>query len=306
MDKVRTIFCGTSEFAVPIFKKLLELEYIDLVGVVTQPDRLVGRKQILTAPPVKAEVTNSKLQITNILQPESLKKEAESILNDLKPELIIVASYGQFIPKVMLDYPRYKCLNIHGSLLPDLRGAIPVQMAIMKGYKQTGVSIQIMSEGMDEGDILGYAKWDIANNETTDTLMQNLSHLSTQLLEEILPKWINGEIAPQQQDESNATYCYIKDISKDKAEIDWNRSAEEIDQLIRAITGWTRLDNGKVFKIYKAKVVESNDLNSEIGKLTKVGKQLFIKCGTKTLELIEVQLEGKNKGSASEYLYLAT
>src|SRR5688572_22105459 len=149
---IKALFIGTSDFAVPILEKLITSKKVDLAGVVTQPDRPVGRKQILTPPDVKKYLIENSIDVP-VFQPEKLGLDAEEILNKTKPELIIVASYGQFIPKIMLNYPKYKCLNIHASLLPDLRGAVPMPMAILKGYEKTGVTLQVMVEGMDEGDI---------------------------------------------------------------------------------------------------------------------------------------------------------
>jgi len=338
--KVKTLFIGTSEFAVPILKKLTELDYIDLIGVITQPDKPVGRKQIITFTPIKQSIvqtpSNSPLvngEMLKIYQPENLKVEAQSILEETNPELIIVASYGQFIPKVMLDYPKYKCLNIHGSLLPDLRGAVPIPMAILKGYEKTGVTLQIMSEGMDEGEVLGTREQGIGDRETTGTLIGKLSELSVDMLQEILPKWINGELEPQKQDESKATYCYIKDVSKEKAEIDWTKPAEEIERMVRAFDptpiSWCKFQNFKSPAYAKAlagrqipkkllinscKMVGDQDFDpvtgiqnsdSAVGEIFRNGKQLFVKCGDgKYLELLSLQLEGKERRGSSEYLFL--
>jgi methionyl-tRNA formyltransferase len=312
MEKVRTLFCGTSEFAVPILKKLLEVEYIDLVAVVTQPDRPVGRKQIITPTPIKSLVEEENLSL-KIFQPESLKLEVANILEDTRPELIIVASYGQFISDVMLEYPKFKCLNIHGSLLPDLRGAVPVQTAILEGYKKTGVTIQIMSKEMDEGDIIGHKIYDIADGETTATLMQHLSNVAVKLLDEILPDWIGNKIIPIKQDNTKATYCYIKDFSKVNAEIDWSKSAVEIERKVRAFfpqpTAYFEVkikEQELKIKLFKVGLIENLGTNSEIGKVIRINKNLYVKCGdNKYLELIEFQLEGKKRAFAKDYLYLA-
>ncbi len=327
MQKVKTLFIGTSEFAVPILQKLTELEYIELVGVITQPDKPVGRKQIITATAVKFSIFNFQFPI-KVFQPSSLKVEAESILNETQPELIIVASYGQFIPKVMLDYPKYKCLNIHGSLLPELRGAVPISMAILKGYTKTGVTLQIMSEGMDEGEILGFAECALSDGETTGSLIEKLSKLSAKFIEAVLPKWINREIEPQKQDDSKATYCYIKDVSKEMAEIDWQKPAEEIERMVRALyptpIAWCKFpvsakastgkQISKKLQIYSSRIVGDQNFDpmtgdmtfdSAIGEIIRIGKQLFIRCGDgKSLELLELQLEGKERRRSEDYLFL--
>lgn len=335
----KTLFIGTSDFAVPIIKKLTELNYINLVGVITQPDKPVGRKQILTPPPVKQFLLNNKIKVETF-QPIKLKKDAKKILDKIKPELIIVASYGQFIPKIMLDYPKYKCLNVHISLLPDLRGAVPMPMAILRGYEKTGVSIQIMTEGMDEGDLIGEKEIEIDDKETTETLTKKSSNAGAELLEEILPKWISGQIEPKPQDHNKATYCYQKDIAKENAEIDWNKPAIEIDRMVRAFYPWpiawftlTEKNGvnekyiGKKVKIYKAKcwfqAEQGTDIqkdtpyfhlvkgelngvtdNLSISQIFKHNKSLFIQTSNGILELQEIQLEGKNRMSGKDYLFL--
>lgn len=329
-EKIRTIFIGTPEFVVPALKKISELEFTDLVGVITQPDKPFGRKKVMAPPPVKAWIleninslrepqgTDSNDQI-KIYQPEKLKDESEEILEELKPELIITFAYRQFIPKSMLEYPKYGCLNIHPSILPDLRGATPMPMAILKGYKETGVTLQVMGEGMDEGDVIGVRRQKLENRETTESLSEKITGLVEEMLEVELLQWIKGEIKTQPQDHSKATYCYEKDISKKKAEIDWNESAIEINRKIRAFYSWpiawcelsginTKNEAfwGKRLKIYTAapSVIPDFDPGSQPGQIFKYEKELYIQTGKGVLRLEEIQLEGKKRMSGRDYLFL--
>lgn len=319
--KISTLFIGTSEFAIPILKRLFELEYLNVTGIVTQPDKPAGRKQELKAPPIKQwALDNHKWFDTMNFQPEKLGKDSLQILDKVKPELIIVASYGQFVPKSMLDYPKYKCLNIHVSLLPDLRGAVPMPMAILNGYKETGVTLQVMGEGMDEGNIIATKSFAIGNQETTETLTTKASRYAVELIDKVLEKWVKDEISPTPQNNEKATYCYQKDISKEAAEIDWKLPATKIDQMVRAFYPWpiawfelsefNKINQslcGKRVKVYSVKVYPLNIIensNTKIGELFKHNKSLFVKCGDGFIELEDLQLEGKNRMNGKEYLYL--
>ncbi len=310
MEKIRTLFIGTSSFAVPTLKALSEADFIDLVGVVTQPDKPFGRDQKLTPPPVKDEARKLNLNIP-IFQPEKLRAQSQEILEKTNPELIIVASYGQMVPANMIHFPKYKCLNIHCSILPDLRGAVPMPMAILKGYKKTGVSIPVMTEGLDDGDIVALVEEEIRFDETTESLTERLSEIGAKKLIEILPEWTEGKITPIPQDESKVTHTTADDISKDKAEVDWNKSAEEVDRMVRAFYpwpvawSWVNFNGQKRFKIYKA-TLSDFESDKKPGEFFKKDKNLFVQTGKGSLELVEVQLEGKAKDDAKNYLYLIT
>ncbi len=323
--KVRTLFIGTSEFAVPILKKLTELDFIKLVGIVTQPDKPVGRKQTLTPPPVKESAYSLKFK-AEVFQPTKLKNNSQTILDETNPELIIVASYGQMIPDDMLNYPKYKCLNIHGSLLPDLRGATPVPIAILKGYEKTGTTIQVMEKELDAGDIVAQREEIIREDDTTESLKLRLSEISCELLEEILPKWFAGEIEAKKQDEGKATFCSQKDIAKENAELLPSDSAVEVDRKVRAFYPWpiawaklkseeaNKLTNGievnekfsgKILKIYKTKVLNNSYPHKKDLKLFRFGKRLMMRCDTGWAEVLECQVEGKQKMTGKEALFLA-
>ncbi|MCA9386240.1 methionyl-tRNA formyltransferase [Candidatus Dojkabacteria bacterium] len=317
MQAKRVIFIGTSEFGIPSIERLSQMEEVELVCVVTQPDRPVGRKQVLQAPPVKEWVQNYLPNIP-IEQPEKITLAAKELLERYKPDCIIVASYGQFIPTSILEVPEFKCLNIHASLLPDLRGAVPMPMAIWKGYKQTGTTIQIMEEGMDQGSIIGSKVVTIDERETTATLTEKLSEISGVLLEEVLPLWFQGKIVPKKQDDSEATYCYQKDIAKPHVQINWDLSAKEIDCMIRALVPWpiawieiteNQTNNkkfwGKRLKVFEASLRE-DESNHTVGEFYNSGDSLCVQTGNGALELVSIQLEGKKRMSGKDYLFLIT
>ncbi len=325
--KVETLFIGTSEFSVFSLQKLAELDFIDLTGVVTQPDKAVGRHQSkLQAPPIKKWAMEN-LKDIEIFQPTKLKEEIDLILDKTKPELIIVASYAQMIPKRMLDYPKYKALNVHASLLPQLRGATPIQMAILKGLKETGVTLVIMTEKVDAGDIISQRKIRISPDDTSLSLQNKLGKLSEKLLSEDLPHWINGEITLKKQNSSKATYCYVKDVSKEKAKILSTDDAIVIDRKVRAFypspIAWSVLKSvhdhkkqegieadekfkGKRFKIFKTKIVDDVWINKKGLKLFKYKSKLILRVDVGWLEILECQIEGKKRMKGRDYLFLAT
>lgn len=306
---IRTLFVGTGDFAVPILEKLHSLDYIEIVGVITQPDRPAGRKQELTPGPLKQAILNNpNLQALKTYQPEKLRQEAEQILNETQPDLIIVAAYGQMIPDIMLTQPRYKCLNLHGSLLPELRGAVPVPMAILQGLQKTGVTIQRMVKELDAGPIIATKEIVLEGNETTDVLMTRLAALGCDLLVQILPDWTAGKITEQPQDETKATFCYQDDIAKEKAEIKFETDVNLAERMVRAFYPWPVawiIYKGQRIKIFKAANTQGN-WSFETDELTlKVdGENLYLCLQNGTLELLELQLEGNKRREAKDYLYI--
>lgn len=312
----RTLFLGTGEFAVPILEALLQAEFIEVVGVVTQPDKLAGREQSINIIPVKQFVDRYNIDNTSdslrLFQPEKLRLEAEQILAETNPELIIVAAYGQMVPQLMLESPKYKCLNLHGSLLPQLRGAVPVPMAILQGLSKTGVTLQQMVKELDAGPLLARTELDLLGVETTETLMDELAALGAKLLINTLPTYFAGQIQPQPQDESQATFCYEADIAKDKAELCMDTPVDVAERMVRAFYPWpvvwtNILVNGqtKRLKIFTAQISPGAEVTlvSEL-RVRRAGKQLFLDLSDGTLELLELQLEGKKRGSAVDYLFL--
>lgn len=280
----KIIFIGTSEFAVPALKSLLQNNY-KIITVITSPDKPIGRKQEITPTPIKRFAEKYKLPI---LQPENILDIESKILN-LKPDLIIVSSYGKIIPKSILDIPLLKSLNIHPSLLPKYRGASPIQTAILNGDKKTGITIMLMDEKMDHGPIVSQIEIDIKPNENYENLEKRLSKESSAFLIKTLPLYLNNKIRIQEQDESKVSYTKI--LSREQGEIDLNKSAVEIERMIKAFYPWpgTWLYlNKKRIKILKAKAIEKEQKTS-------------IKTGNGFLLLEIVQPEGKKPMTGAEF-----
>lgn len=316
MPKTRTLFLGTSEFAVTILQNLLTVEEIEIVGVVTQPDKPVGRTQRLQMTPV-AEFAET--HAISVEKPAKLRLVSTEILRKYRPELVIVAAYGQLIPADILYEPKYKALNVHGSLLPELRGAVPVQMAILAGLSKTGITIQQMVEALDAGPIVATREYILNGEETTATLMPMLAQVGAELLLEVLPRYLAGEINLTEQSEAAATYCYQADLAKDKAEIKFTTPVEVAARMVRAFEPWPiawlymgageyvglRVKIFRVGELRQRKVDNFVDQGGERGlAFLREGKRLFLLLAAGELEVLELQLEGKQRRNAEEYLYL--
>ena len=243
MNELKIVFMGTPDFAVPILKALAE--NYQVVGVVSQPDKPIGRKQILTPTPVKVA---SALYNIPVFQPIKIKEDYQSIL-DLQPDLIVTCAYGQILPEEILTYPKYGCINVHASLLPKLRGGAPIHHAIIDGYDKTGITIMYMSKQIDAGDILTQAETKISKQDTLETLHDRLSEMGKELLLATIPDLIHGQLEPIKQNESEVTYGY--NITREEEKIDFNHSKEQIDCLVRGLypkpAAYTTLD-GKIMK----------------------------------------------------------
>ncbi len=220
---------------------------------------------------------------------------------------MVCKAYGEIVPKFFLEYPKYKAINVHFSLLPKYRGAVPIQKAILDGEKVTGITIMLMTEGLDEGDILEQVEEKILDNDTNQSLRKRLVEKSKNVLPNILEKWIRGEMSPQKQNSSLVTYCWKKDISKENAEIDWETEEPEyIERKIRAMIPWPvawTIMNGKRMKIFMAEVMTMNS-GTESGGIFIEGGHLYIgtKNPSKMLSVKELQIEGKQKIMVKEYL----
>jgi len=257
----KIIFLGTPEFGAIILRGLIKNGYKPFL-VITAPDKPVGRKQVLTPPPVKKIAEKYNITVT---QPEKIK-EAVTEIENLNPDLIICAAYGQIIPKEILEIPKYGCLNVHPSLLPKHRGASPIQTAILNGDKETGVTIILMNEKMDHGPILSSRELEFSIfNFQFSKLHNKLAELGVKLLLETIPKWINDEIKPKAQDESKATYTKI--LKKEDGKIDWSKSAEEIERQIRAFYPWP---GTFTFIKHKGKILRVKILEASISKEEKL------------------------------------
>ncbi|HDQ23009.1 MAG TPA: methionyl-tRNA formyltransferase [Candidatus Uhrbacteria bacterium] len=299
----KIIFMGTPEFSVPILGALIN--NYNVVAVVTQPDKKIGRKQILTAPPVKKIALANKLKV---LQPEKIRDNSEFIqhLKALKPDLIVVAAYGFILPKELLDIPKFGAVNVHASLLPKYRGASPIQAALLNGEKETGVTIMLINEKMDEGHLLAQKAITITNDDNFKTLHDKLSILGAHLLIDTLPKYLSSQIKPQKQDDNRATYCKI--LTKKDGKIDWRKSALEIERQVRALNPWpgtwTTWQN-KILKILEVEILnpQINCAESEIGKTFLTKQQaLAINCKQGSLILKKLQPEGRKPMAAKEFL----
>ncbi len=291
---------GTPDFAV------LPLEYLVLnqhqvVAVYTQPDRPAGRGRPLAPSPLKQVALRLGLQV---VQPASLRgTEVALEFASLKPDVIVVAAFGQILPRSVLDVPRYGCLNLHPSLLPRFRGASPVQAAILAGDDFSGVSIMLMDEGLDTGPVLSRAKIPISFKDTTGSLTANLSQLAAMLLQEVLSGWVRGELKPQPQDETKVTYSDL--ISPQQGEINWQLSAVDIWRRVRAFQPWpgcfTRWQGRKL------KLVEAEPLSwgerLGFGQVIPLPEGVFgVGTGDGVLRVLGVQMEGKRVLSAAEFL----
>lgn len=295
------IFMGTPTFSAPILRMLVEEGY-KVKAVVTQPDRPVGRKKVLTAPPVKEEAIQLGLPI---IQPNKLKgsEELDQIIA-LKPDLIITAAFGQILPKELLEVPELGCINVHASLLPAYRGGAPIHQAIIDGQSKTGVTIMYMEEKLDAGDIISQSEISIEHTDDTGLLFEKLSAIGSELLKETLPSIIAKTNSRTKQDDTKVTFA--KNISREQERIDWNNSTLQIHNQIRGLHPWpvayTTLD-GQVVKIWKADTT-SIQTNEKPGTVVKIESDYFVvqtgKSGT--IRINELQPAGKKKMSAEDYL----
>lgn len=298
----KVIFMGTPSFSVPILQALIEEETIEVAAVVTQPDRKVGRKQILTPSPVKQLAMTYDIPV---LQPEKLSnsQEMQQIL-ELEPDLLITAAYGQYVPTKLLKAPTYRAINVHASLLPKYRGAAPIHYAVLKGDEVTGITIMYMEKVMDAGDIITQREIPITKEDDTGTLFEKLSLLGRDLLMDTLPDIFAGKNASIKQDEEKVSFSPM--ITKEQEKIDWKKTAKEINNLIRALRpapGAYTIMEEKRFKIWDAQVVHE-ETSKEPGTIVKLDKELlYVACGEKTiLSLKEVQPAGKKRMKIDQYL----
>lgn len=304
MDKKKIVFMGTPKFAVPVLEMLIEKYGVDLV--ITQPDKKVGRKKVLTAPPVKVIAEEKGIKV---LQPEKISND-ENVLSELKelnPDIIITAAYGQLVPETILEIPKYKCINVHGSLLPKLRGGAPIQYSILEDHEKTGITIMYMVKKLDAGDMISKVEVDILDSDNYESLHDKLSIAGRDLLKETLPNIFTGNIAPEKQDDSLATFA--RNILREDEKIDWNKSAREIFNQVRALDptpgAFTYLDEN-VLKIWSSEVVdlEENFSSKKVGTIIKQDKKhIYLLCGENTvLKVKELQISGKKRMPGVNFL----
>ena len=303
--KLPIVFMGTSELSEVILKALIENKY-NIVGVFTKPDKKIGRAQEITAPLVKKLAESHKIPV---FQPKKFDFEAVESFKKLKPDLVIVAAYGKIIPKAALEIPGFGFINIHVSLLPKYRGPSPIQNAILNGEKQTGITIMLMDEGVDTGDILKQKIVKIAQGDNTETLTKKLSDVGANFLLEIIPLLIEQKIEPQKQDFSKATFCQL--IEREDGHIYWNNSAESIFNRYRALTPWPGIfsywknDSNIVrLKLISISFQKMNPVGKHYkeGEVFEIGDDIGVQTSQGVVILKEIQKESKKTVLAKEFI----
>ena len=294
---MKIVFLGTPEFGVDILNALV-LKH-EVVLVVTQQDKLVGRKQIITAPPVKVRAQELGIEV---FQPESIRKEYEYIINNFEYDLIVSAAYGQIVGMKLLNSPKYRSINVHASLLPKGRGGAPIQRAIMNGDKETGISIMYMEKGMDTGDVLAQEKIEILDTDTKETLFKKLGALGAKMINETIDNIEKGNINPIKQDDSLATYTYA--LTKEDEILDFNKEARLVSCQVRGLgeIGATFKIDGVLYKIYSLEVIEKVH-NNKAGEIIDVSKKYFdVACQKDAVRISEIKPEGKNLMKVSDFI----
>ena len=304
MNEKKIVFMGTPKFAVPVLEMLIKNYGVELV--ITQPDKKVGRKKVLTPPPVKVVALENNIKV---LQPEKISTDEETYntLKELNPDIIITAAYGQLVPEKILEIPEFKCINVHGSLLPKLRGGAPIQYSILEDHGKTGITIMYMVKKLDAGDMISKVEVDILDSDNYETLHDKLSIAGCELLNETLPKIFNGDISPEKQDDTEATFA--RNILREDEKINWNTSAREVFNKVRALDptpgAFTYLE-GNVLKIWSSEVI---DISAEVnfdkgGTIIKQDKKyIYVLCGNGTvLKVKELQVSGKKRMPVVNFL----
>ena len=293
---------GTPDFAVPTLKSLVESGY-DVIGAVTQPDKPKGRGYQLMPPPVKVYALENKIPV---YQPATLKgEEFAALLSELDPEAIVVVAYGKILPVNVLEYPKYGCVNVHGSLLPEYRGAAPMQRAIIDGKSETGITTMLMAAGLDTGDMLLKETVEIGEDDNFEDIHDRLSALGADLLIKTLKGLEAGEITPEAQDDSMSTYA--AKIEKSDCAIDFSLDARVIHNKIRGLSpiplSFTHTPDGKLLKIAKSKLFDAEKTPKCLpGTVIEVGEDIKVACGKGIISLLTVLPEGKGRMSAADFV----
>ena len=297
---MKVVFMGTPDFAVPCLRRLAESS-CEVAAVFTQPDKPKGRGYKMIPTPVKAAAEEYGIPV---YQPLSLRKgedaeESLRILHDIAPDLIVVTAYGQILPKEVLELPRYGCINIHASLLPRYRGAAPINWVILNGETETGVTSMQMSEGLDTGDMLIRRSTKIGENETYEELYSRLSELGGKVLMDTVKSIGDGTLSPEKQDDSES--CYSPMIRKEMSALDFSKTAAEIHNTIRGVTGFAMLE-GKRIKVYRSAISDKIAPEAENGAIVAAA-DFTVKCGDgKCVTFLEVQPEGKKRMKTEDFL----
>lgn len=298
---MNVIFMGTPDFSVPVLKALIESEEHTVTAVVTQPDKARGRSGKPVFTPVKEVAVSYDIPVYTPVRVKD--PEFVSVLQTIPCDVIVVVAFGQILSKEILEMPRYGCINVHASLLPRWRGAAPIQWAILEGDKTTGITTMQMNEGLDTGDMLLKKEIVIEPEETGESLFERLSALGGSLLLETLRRAKEGTLEPEAQDERKSTYAKI--LTKDLGKLDFSMDAKKLEQYVRGLNSWPSAYTyfrGKMLKIWRAEVVETNT-GAAVGTVAELDKNSFsIQTGDGLLRLLEVQLEGKKRMNAGDFL----
>ena len=293
---------GTPEIAATALDSLFAAN-LDVVGVITQPDKPKGRGYTLTPPPVKVLAEAHGVPVH---QPERVRDEAfENLLHALNPELIVVVAYGKILPKFVIDYPKYGCINLHVSLLPKYRGAAPMQRAVMSGDSETGVTVMYMDEGMDTGDIITTATFPIGASDTFETVHDTSARLGAELLPAVIATIADGTVQRTPQNHAEATYA--PKIEKEECEIDWSKPASVLDPYLRGLTPiplpYTHLPSGKMLKVCSAHPVKGAGEHGTVLSLSDKGDgAIVVACGEGALAITSLRPEGKGNMSAAAFI----
>jgi methionyl-tRNA formyltransferase len=298
---MKIVYMGTPDFAVPPLAALIRAGYT-VTAVVTQPDKPKGRGKTMQPTPVKEEALKHEIPI---YQPKKVREpDFMEVLKNLEPDLIVVAAFGQIIPKEILDLPKYGCINIHASLLPKYRGAAPIQQAILDGEKESGVTIMRMGMGLDTGDMISKIVVPIADDETGGSLFDKLAEAGAELLLETVPAIVNGTAVYEKQPEDSPT-PYAAMIKKERGCMDFMKSAQVLERLVRGLNPWPSAYtflNGKTLKVWKCETLSDNR-GQEPGVIFATDRQgIYVSCGEGALLLTEIQLEGKKRMDAAAFL----
>ena len=298
IDKIKVVFMGTPDFAVPVLEGLIE--NYEVVLVVSQPDKKTGRHQVLTNTPVKNVALKYNIPC---FQPVKIKDEYQEVLA-YNPDIIITCAYGQILPKEILNYPRLGCINVHASILPALRGGAPIHKAIIDGYSKTGITIMYMDVNMDTGDIISQQETDILDTDNLESVHDCLSVIGRDLLLETLPSIINGTNDRIKQDNNKATYAF--NIKREEEHINFNKNKRAIFNLIRGLSpipgAFCLLDNSEM-KVYSATISNRAFPNAKVGEITGLYKDgIGVKCVDGEIIFTMIKPFGKNKMTASSYI----